>query len=52
MLRRITLVLTALLLLVACSTKKATEEKTGLPLLKVTDNGRYLADENGKPRFL
>lgn len=51
MLQKLTLALAAISLLVACTTKEVTQEKTGLPLLKVSENGRFFQQEDGKPFF-
>lgn len=49
MLKNLALIFIALALLVSCSPKK--EVKETLPHLKVSNNHRYLQDENGNPFF-
>ena len=50
---RISILLFAILLLFGCAQpeKKKPEEKAKMPLLKVSENGRFLMDENGNPFF-
>lgn len=48
--KKIALVVIAALTLAACSSKKTTEEE-GLPLLRVSENNRYLETEDGDPFF-
>lgn len=49
---KITAILLALIFAFgACTPKVKKEEKKGLPALKVSENHRYLVDENGEPFF-
>ena len=51
MLHKLGLALAALFLITACATKEAPKEETGLPVLKVSENGRFIQEESGKPFF-
>ncbi|MCW3785961.1 glycoside hydrolase family 140 protein [Plebeiibacterium sediminum] len=50
MFKKLALGVIALLLMVACVSKKATK-KEGLSLLKISENGRFMEDESGDPFF-
>ncbi len=50
MFKKLALGVIALLIMVACVSKKATE-KEGLSLLKISENGRFMEDESGDPFF-
>ena len=50
MFKKISIVLGALFLMAACTVKQSQQE-SGMPLLKVSENGRFFQQEDGKPFF-